>query len=99
MREDETSILHLYRALLAARRASPALHGGDLTLLDAPDGVLAYERRHGDDVRRVIVNFTSDRIGVGSLMTGWRVDISSSSTGGRTLDAAIHSDEAVVLSR
>ena len=38
------SILHLYRRLLAARRASPALRGGDQTLLDAPDGVLAWDR-------------------------------------------------------
>ena len=45
LRADPASILHLYRRLLAARRASPALQLGDAaTLLDAPDGVLAWRR-------------------------------------------------------
>src|SRR5262249_48245853 len=44
LRADETSILHLYRRLLAVRRASPALQLGDLERLDAPDGTLAWRR-------------------------------------------------------
>jgi alpha-glucosidase len=55
---DPSSILHLYRRLLAARRASPALSLGDLELLDAPDGVLAFRRTLGDDIRVVAINFT-----------------------------------------
>jgi alpha-glucosidase len=42
--DDPTSVLHLYRRLLAARRASPALRRGRLRLLETPDGVLGYER-------------------------------------------------------
>src|SRR5438874_423125 len=56
---DEQSILHLYRRVLAARRASAALRLGGLDLLDVNDGVIAYERTHGDDRRTVLVNFTS----------------------------------------
>ncbi|HEV7650923.1 MAG TPA: alpha-amylase family glycosyl hydrolase [Actinophytocola sp.] len=43
-RADPGSILWLYRRLISLRRQQPALRDGDLTLLDAPDGVLAYRR-------------------------------------------------------
>jgi len=62
LREDAGSILHLYRRLLAARRASPALQLGALRTLDAPAGVFAYERTLGSDRRWVAVNFTTDAI-------------------------------------
>ena len=48
-RADPTSILHLYRRLLAARRASPALQLGTLELLDTPEGALAWRRAHDGD--------------------------------------------------
>ena len=41
---DAASILHLYRRLLAARKASPALQLGDFVQLDAPDDVIAWRR-------------------------------------------------------
>ncbi|GIG22907.1 alpha-glucosidase [Cellulomonas chitinilytica] len=41
---DPHSMLHLYRAALAARRAEPSLGDGSLTWVDAPDGVLAFAR-------------------------------------------------------
>lgn len=50
--------MHLYRHLLAERRASPALQVGTWTPVAAPDGVLAFDRAHGVDRRRVLVNFT-----------------------------------------
>jgi alpha-glucosidase len=43
-RADEGSVLHLVRALLALRRASPDLGLGDYVGLDAPDDVWAYRR-------------------------------------------------------
>ena len=49
----EGEMLHLYRALLALRRAHPALAIGDFALLETQGDVLAYERRHGD--ARIIV--------------------------------------------
>ena len=62
--DDRAGFLDLYRALLAERRASPALALGALTLLDGPDGVLAYERTHGADRRTVLINFTDEPVRV-----------------------------------
>jgi alpha-glucosidase len=44
---DPSSIAHLYRRLLAARRTSPALRLGDLEMLDAGPDVVAWLRRSG----------------------------------------------------
>ncbi|MBC9005809.1 glycoside hydrolase family 13 protein [Micromonospora aurantiaca (nom. illeg.)] len=44
---DPHSMLELYRAALALRRAEPALGDGTLTWLPAPDGVLAFVREPG----------------------------------------------------
>ncbi|MFN3464617.1 MAG: DUF3459 domain-containing protein, partial [Terricaulis sp.] len=46
--EDPDSVLHFTRALIAARRASPALREGSFQPIDAPESVLAFERRFGD---------------------------------------------------
>ena len=48
MAEESSSILTLYRRLLALRRDCPALSIGDFVLLDVEDEILVYERRHGD---------------------------------------------------
>lgn len=53
LRDDPRSILHLYRRLLAARRASAALRHGDQAMLppvvgEDRDDVLAWERRMPD---------------------------------------------------
>ncbi|HSK27863.1 MAG TPA: glycoside hydrolase family 13 protein [Jiangellales bacterium] len=44
---DPRSVLSLYRAALAERRALPGLHSDGLTWLESPDGVLAFERGAG----------------------------------------------------
>ena len=59
MSEDPGSILTLYRRLLAARRAHPALSIGDFALLDTQGDVLAYERRHGAERLIVALNLGS----------------------------------------
>jgi alpha-glucosidase len=59
-RDDPTSLLHLYRDLLALRRSTPALHRGDYRSLDGPDDVFAYERRAGDSRALVALNFSDD---------------------------------------
>ena len=63
-RDDPRSVLSLYRRIIAARRESPALLVGDLTMLDGPEGVLCYERRAGDDRRIVLVNFSDTAVAV-----------------------------------
>jgi alpha-glucosidase len=94
-RDDPTSILHLYRRLLAARRASPALQVGELTVLDAPDGVLAWDRVAGGDHRRILVNFTEDHLAVAGLSGGWAIDVSTHDA----FDGTLRPDEAVILRR
>ncbi|HEX9258242.1 MAG TPA: alpha-amylase family glycosyl hydrolase [Acidimicrobiales bacterium] len=59
---DPDSMLHLHRRLLHERRSSAALSHGSFAWLPAPEGVLAYERREGEDRRWVLVNTLSDRI-------------------------------------
>ena len=53
------SILSLYRALLALRRAEPALSMGDYAPLIATEQVLAYERRFGPRRLLIVLNLTS----------------------------------------
>jgi alpha-glucosidase len=96
-RADPASILHLYRRLVAARRASPALHGGSWRLLAAPAGVVAYERRAGDEQRVVAVNFTADAVALG-VPGDWQVEVSSDGEGeGRTFGGTLGPDQAVVV--
>jgi alpha-glucosidase len=81
-RDDPASILHLVRALLAARRAAPALHTGALALLDAPAGALAFERAAGDDRRRVLMNFGAGEV---ALPRGWVAEVRTDSRDGGAL--------------
>ncbi|MEY2462264.1 MAG: alpha-glucosidase [Acidimicrobiaceae bacterium] len=93
---DEGSILHLYRRLLAARRASPALSVGELRLLDGlPDGVLGYERTLDDDRRTVLVNFLDAPAAV-SLDGSWSTQLTSD---GISFDGILAPSQAVLLRR
>ena len=95
LRADPGSILHLYSRLLAARRASPALHRGACCLLGAPDGVLAYERSEGGDRRVVLVNLTGDEVPV---TAAGMVEIASDGRGeGEPFRGVLGADQAVVL--
>jgi alpha-glucosidase len=82
LRADPSSILHLYRRLLSARRASAALSGGGFAFLDAPGGVLAYTRvaADGGDRRAVLVNFTDAPCEV-PLDEAWVVEVASDGAG------------------
>ncbi|HUQ62703.1 MAG TPA: alpha-amylase family glycosyl hydrolase [Acidimicrobiales bacterium] len=97
-RRDENSILHLYRRLLGARRAAPALHKGAWRLLDAPAPVLAYERRDHEDVRITVANFGDEPVEVGNFGNAWRVDVASDRVrDGAPWDGRLGPDEALVL--
>ena len=54
--DDPDSILSLHRALLALRRAHPALALGAITLLEAEGNVLAYERHLGEERVMILLN-------------------------------------------
>ena len=62
LRDDPRSILHLYRDLLALRGGSPALQLGSIEVLEAPEDVLVYERRLGDEVRSIAISFSPEAI-------------------------------------
>ncbi|MDP9071006.1 MAG: alpha-amylase family glycosyl hydrolase [Actinomycetota bacterium] len=97
LRYDEASILHLYRRMLATRRASPALHLGSWSALPCPDGVLAYERSHASDRRVVLVNYTDGAVEV-PLAGDYVVQISSDGTGeGRCYAGSVGPSAAVLL--
>jgi alpha-glucosidase len=91
---DEASFLHLYRRILAVRRASPALRSGDIEVLDAPDGVLAYRRASGDDDLAVLVNFSDHPV---ATAPGGDVLVSSAHRRPGDFDGVVSSDEAVVV--
>ncbi len=55
-RDDADSMLHLYKRLLAERRASAALREGAIELLDCGEGQLAYRRSAGRDERIVVLD-------------------------------------------
>jgi alpha-glucosidase len=94
-RADPASILHLYRRLLAARRASPALALGDLDLLDAGPGALAWRRTTADDERTVVVNMGED---VAMVPLEATVEVASDGQGeGGPFTGKLAPDTAVVL--
>lgn len=94
---DPASMLWLYRRLLAARRACPALSLGRMTLHEAPPDVLAYERRHGDERLLVVLNLGSTPHDV-ALPAAARPGRIIVATGARTtFDGTIDADEAYVV--
>ncbi|GGD46079.1 alpha-amylase family glycosyl hydrolase [Aurantiacibacter arachoides] len=61
---DPSSMLALTRALLALRRQESALSIGAMRLLDAPAGVIAFERAHLDRTLTILLNLTDAAIAV-----------------------------------
>jgi alpha-glucosidase len=92
---DPTSMLGLYTRLIRARRASPALTTGALELLDAPDGTIAWRRRHGDDERLVVVSFVAEER---PAPVSGIVEIASDGVGeGEPLGRVLGPDRAVIV--
>jgi alpha-glucosidase len=100
---DGGSILHLYRRLLAARRASAALRLGDFAWVDGFDpadaasvgGVLAWRRSTDSESRIVAVNMGS---GVAQVPVAGRVLVSSDGfREGEAFDGTLAPDHAVLL--
>jgi alpha-glucosidase len=98
---DPRSMLALHRALLALRRAEPALHTGSWAAVDAPGGVVAFDRWTGDGARfRVLLNLRPDAVRV--LLDGaWTVALSTGMDrepgSGVEGAAELRADEGLVL--
>jgi alpha-glucosidase len=113
-RQDPTSVLHLYRRLIASRRGSPALSHGGFERLVLPEGVLGYRRTGADGDAVVLVNFTDTDVTVdvdaavgrpavdAGTPTGPRPTVAVSSDGvgeGRRFEGWLRPDQAIVLTR
>ena len=102
-RDEASSALTLHRRLLALRRASAALHAGRWEPVGAPDGIVAYDRIHGDERLRVLLNLTSNPVEVplGAPGETWLGVLSTVDAGfaGRELrgSARVSGDEGVIL--
>ena len=57
---DASSMLRLYRELIALRRAEPALSVGDYTQVAATEQVLAYERSHAGARLLIALNLSDE---------------------------------------
>jgi alpha-glucosidase len=93
------SFLNLYRRLLAARRASPALRAGSFEWLPTPAGVLAWRREAEGERRVVVVSFEGNgEPFAGEAFAGYRVSIASDGVGeGEALPARLGADRAFWL--
>ena len=98
---DPGSILHLYRRMLTARRASPALSLGSFAWVQVPAApdVLAWRRQCDDDERAVLVNFGAAEAEVAGVPAGdWTVEVASDGAGeGERWTGRLAADSAVVL--
>ena len=98
-RNDVASVLHLYRRLLAARHASPALQLGSSEVIPSAEGTLAWHRVHGGDERIVVVSFNDDVTELG-LGGSWQVEVASGGDGnesGAETPATVEPDSALLL--
>jgi len=98
-REDPTSILTLYRRLIALRRANPALTQGSYRPLSFAENVLCYERVNGDQRLQIALNFDSKPKAV--RLPTWpacRVLLSTTGQPQDTTDPLVlRSDEGVIV--
>lgn len=90
--DDPASMLTLHRRLLALRRTEPALAIGAFQLLDAPDGVLAYERTHAERTLRILLNLTAD-----PRTIDWRGEALLSTLDGDPIPGTLRPDEGLIL--
>jgi len=98
---DPDSMLHLYRRLLALRKARPELGDGELRLLDAPEGLLAFQRRSANGIAHVLINMTDSTIVLDESLvpSGARLLLASDTPEpGRAAPGVISADQAIVLS-
>jgi alpha-glucosidase len=101
-RRDPSSILHLYRRLLALRHAEPALRVGDFERLEISDGVLGFVRSLEGRNWVVVINFTGRKVtvpaGPAAPLDDLTVAVSSDGVGEHApFSGSVGADQAVVL--
>jgi alpha-glucosidase len=99
LREDPASTLALHRRLIALRRAEPPLAIGAWASVDAPDGVVAFDRTHEGRSVRVLLNLTASAATVPGH-DGWRIACSTGlDRDGEAVGAEVglRGDEGIVI--
>lgn len=96
-RADPTSIAHLYSSMITIRNESPALQLGSQVVLDAPDDLLAFERRHGADRRIIVVNMGDAEANLTGFYDGWRIQLRSDTNAGGPWTNWLPAQTAAVL--
>jgi len=99
---DPTSMLSLYRRLLALRKMTPALYQGNYESIDGvPNGCFAYQRRENSQQMTVLLNLTSSSLQV--KLSGFGTGVVAVSThldrsGHVSLtDLELRADEGVII--
>ncbi|MCC8165799.1 MAG: alpha-glucosidase family protein [Planctomycetes bacterium] len=81
------SVLERCRAFTAFRKRQPSLKDGDMTLLDAPDGVLMYQRSGNGPAVLAAFNLTASPVSFDLPDTGWTIEqnigLTGTAAGGR----------------
>jgi alpha-glucosidase len=98
-RNDPGSMLSLYRALLALRRARPALCIGSLQMLDAGPRVLGYVRVHESQRDAVLLNLgdRAEAVAPHALARAHVLLSTHPTRDGSPFDGRLAANEAVVL--
>jgi oligo-1,6-glucosidase/alpha-glucosidase len=89
---DPGSMLHLYRDLLALRRAHDALSVGDIGAVTGEGDLLTFERRHGDARLLVALN-----LGAAPIALDVRGRVLFSTHGPGSDPAMLRGDEGMIL--
>lgn len=100
---DPNSLLSLYRDLLGRRRATPALHSGELRLsATESEAILAFERVHGEE--RVLTVANLGEVATDHRLVGgpWSLDLATArgvemSEGSQLLRLPSHSAALLIL--
>ena len=101
-RDDPSSILSLYRALIDLRRTEPALAVGDYAAIACREPVLAYRRALGDRRLLIALNLGSEpaRLPLPPEHGGYQLVLSTKLDQGPSLEdgvLALRGDEGVIL--
>ncbi len=102
--DDPGSVLHLYRRLLALRRAVPSLHAGAQRSVPLGPDVLAYRRfapdgdPGGDRLVVLAMGGTDVEVALPSDVATWTVELASDGVGeGAAFGGVLSSDRALLL--
>ncbi len=89
---DAGSMLNLYRGLLALRKTRAELGLGAIAMLDAPDGVLRYERSLDGRRSTILLNLTPQAVAV-----DWAGEVLLSTRDGMPEAGVLRPDEGLIV--